>query len=150
MPITVLVVEDSTTARAIIRAAIESVKLLIRGRGSIQLKFASTLRDGLNALPVADVLLLDLELPDSPAEATLSRVAELSKVCQTILYTSHDVPSEIRGRVFAVVEKNGSFDRIAFAKVVHAAVTTTLCYEADSAILQHAQMPARTKECGDV
>lgn len=116
-PINLLVAEDSKVCQAIVRGAVNT----IRGVERVHIIEVATMTELIENLSRAHLLVLDLSLPDSPAEKTLEQVPRFAKIIPTILYTSYKVPESIQQQVVEVIAK-GSSDRVHFARVLKCAI----------------------------
>lgn len=91
MTLHILVAEDNENAAALLRRAIRRI---VNGH---RVTFVKTLTAALSKLTSADVLILDLNLPDSPAPATIATLRAISGIVPTIIYSAmNDDPRTVR------------------------------------------------------
>jgi DNA-binding NtrC family response regulator len=83
---TILVVDDEPLIRWAVREALESAGYAVVEAGSAREALASL------AAAAADVVLLDLKLPDSDDLSLLRRVRAASPGCRVIMMTAHGTP----------------------------------------------------------
>lgn len=107
MSLRILIVEDNSGMVTVMQQLVSP--LLLKFPGSI-VTVAHEMEEALSAIrtvPLPDIVLLDLSLPDSTIEETILRIDEIESQCPVLIVTGHaiDRVRKLIARPVEVVEK---------------------------------------------